>query len=326
MDRQLPVDFGSLFERHRRELHVHCYRMLGTLDDADDLVQETFLKAWRKRKSNLGPETIRPWLYRIATNACLDALKRRPSRIMPWHLGAPVVDGTQPVGSSPELPWLQPYPDRWLPADERLVARQTIEIAFLAAIHMLPPRQRAVLILRDVLDWSATNAADVLRTSVAAANSALQRARTTMKAHHATTADGTATARSAEERAVLVQFIEAWERSDAAAIAALLREDARWSMPPAPLWHGSREAIVAAIRAALDPVSRAHVGQMRQVALDGANRQPACAIYLRSGGDERYRAFGINVLRIVDGKIAEVTAFLDPRLFPAFGMPSSMYA
>jgi RNA polymerase sigma-70 factor (ECF subfamily) len=177
-----------------------------------------------------------------------------------------------------------------------------------------------------VLDWSANDTADVLRTSVAAANSALQRARTTMKAHHATMADGTATASSAEERAVLAQFIEAWERSDAPAIAALLREDARWSMPPAPLWHGSREVIVTAIRVALDPVSRAHVGQMRQIALDGANRQPACAIYIRPGRDERYRAFGINVLRIMDGKIAEVTAFLDARLFPAFGMPPSIDA
>lgn len=324
MGRQPPIDFSSLFERYRRELHVHCYRMLGTLDDADDLVQETFLKAWRKRKSNFGPETIRPWLYRIATNTCLDALKRRPSRIMPWHVGPPALDGSQPVGSSPELPWLQPYPDRWLPADERLVARQTIEIAFLAAIHVLPPRQRAVLILRDVLDWSANDTADALSTSVAAANSALQRARTTMKALHATTSNGAATAPTAEERVVLAQFIEAWERSDIAAIAALLREDARWSMPPAPLWHGSREVIVAAMRVALGPASRAQLGQMRQVALDGANRQPACAIYLRSRGDEQYHAFGINVLRIEDGKIAEVTAFLDARLFPAFGIPSSL--
>lgn len=324
MGRQPPVDFGSLFERHRRELHVHCYRMLGTLEDADDLVQETFLKAWRKRKSSRGPATIRPWLYRIATNACLDALKRRPSRVMPWHLGPPAADGAQPVGSSPELPWLQPYPDRLLPADERLVARETIEIAFLAAIHLLPPRQRAVLILRDVLDWSAKETADLVSTSVAAANSALQRARTAMKGHYATPSKAPVRASSAEERAVLDRFIAAWERSDPSAIAALLREDARWSMPPAPQWHGSREVIVAAIRAALDPVSRARVGQMRQVALDGANRQPACAIYLRSPGDDVYRAFGINVLRVEGGKIAEVTAFLDARLFPAFGVPSSI--
>lgn len=323
MGRQPPADFALLLERHRRELHVHCYRMLGTLDDADDLVQETFLKAWQKRKSNWGPATIRPWLYRIATNACLDALTRRSSRIMPWHLGPPAADGTQPVGFSPELPWLQPYPDRLLP-DDLVVARETIEIAFLAAIQLLPPRQRAVLILRDVLDWSSKETAGLLDTSVAAVNSALQRARTVMKEHHATPSKATATACSAEERTVLERFIAAWERSDSASIAALLREDARWSMPPAPLWHGSRDVIVAAIGVALDPMSRARVGQMRQVPIDGANRQPACAIYLRSPGDEVYRAFGINVLRIEDGKIAEVTAFIDARLFPAFGLPSSI--
>jgi RNA polymerase sigma-70 factor, ECF subfamily len=239
MGREHPADFASLLERHRRELHVHCYRMLGTLDDADDLVQETFLKAWQRRESCRGPTTIRPWLYRIATNACLDALTRRPPRIMPWHLGPPV-DGTQPVGSSPELPWLQPYPDRMLSADELVVTRETIEIAFLAAIHLLPPRQRAVLILRDVLDWSSKETAELLDTSVAAANSTLQRARASIKEHHATPSNATTTACSAEERVVLERFIAAWERSDPAAIAALLRDDARWSMPPAALWHGSR--------------------------------------------------------------------------------------
>jgi RNA polymerase sigma-70 factor (ECF subfamily) len=324
MDRRAPPDFASLLERHRRELHVHCYRMLGTLDDADDLVQETFLKAWRKRKSSWGPATIRPWLYRIATNLCLDALTRQRSRIMPWHLGPPVADATQPVGFSPELPWLQPYPDRLLLADEMIVARETIEIAFLAAIHLLPPRQRAVLILRDVLDWSSKETAELLDTTVAATNSALQRARMTLKEHHRVPPNAANAPCNAEERAVLERFIAAWERSDPAAIAALLREDARWSMPPAPLWQGSREVIVAAISAALDSMSSVHIGQMRQVAIEGANRQPACAVYLRSRGDQVYRAFGINVLRIEDGKIAEVTAFLDARLFSAFGLPSSI--
>lgn len=324
MGPQPPADLGALFERHRRELHVHCYRMLGTLDDADDLVQETFLKAWRKRTSSWGPETVRPWLYRIATNACLDALKRRPSRIMPWQLGPAAVDGTQPVGSSPELPWLQPYPDRWLSADEQLVTRESIEIAFLAALHLLPPRQRAVLILRDVLDWSAKDTAATLGTSVAATNSALQRARATMKAHHTLRSGRTTTGCSAEERAVLGQFIDAWERSDVDAIAALLREDARWSMPPAPMWHGSREVIVAAVRHARDPAAQVHIGHMRQVAIDGANRQPACVIYLRTPGDDVYRAFGINVLSIDNGRIAEVVAFLDAKLFSAFGVPASL--
>lgn len=320
MGRRPPTDFASLLERHRRELHVHCYRMLGTLEDADDLVQETFLKAWRKRHSSRGPATIRPWLYRIATNACLDALERRPRRVMPWQLGAPLTDGHESPGSPAELPWLEPYPDRLL-ADEMIVARETIEIAFLAAIHLLPPRQRAVLILRDVLDWSAKESATLLDTSVAAVNGALQRARASVKKHYATRPRTTTTACSAAERAVLERFTAAFERADITAIAALLREDARGSMPPVPRWHGCRHVIVTAIRAAIDPASPAYQGHMRKFPIDGANRQPACAMYFRGPGEPAHRAFGIELLRIEDGLITEIMAFLDPALFPAFGLP-----
>jgi RNA polymerase sigma-70 factor, ECF subfamily len=320
MDRQPTTDFAALFERHRRELHVHCYRMLGSLDDADDLVQETFLKAWRKRAASRGPATIRAWLYRIATNACLDALARQPRRVMPWQLGPPLTEGDD-HGPPVELPWLQPYPDRLLDADALVMARETIEIAFLAAMQLLPPRQRAVLILCDVLDWSARDAARTLDTTTAAVNGALQRARATMRQHHRVRPSVTMTACSSEERAVLERFTAAFERSDCAAIAALLSENARGAMPPIPAWHDCRDVIVAAIRAALDPQSSTYVGHLRKVAIVGANRQPACALYLRTPADPVHRAYGIELLRIERGKIVEITAFLDATLFPAFGLP-----
>jgi RNA polymerase sigma-70 factor, ECF subfamily len=320
MGRAPATDFAALLERHRRELHVHCYRMLGSLEDAEDLVQETFLKAWRKRETSHGPATIRPWLYRIATNACLDALERSPRRVMPWHLGPPIIEMCD-HGPPVELPWLQPYPDHLLDADALVVARETIEIAFLAAMQLLPPRQRAALILRDVLDWSARETARFLDTTVAAVNGALQRARATMRLHHPMRQTVTTVSCSPEERAVLDRFCAAFERSDPAAVAALLREDARAAMPPVPKWHGNRNVIVAAIRAALSRDSPTYAGHLRKVAIAGANRQPACAMYLRAPGDDVHRAFGIEMLRVEHGEIAEMTAFLDPTLFPAFGLP-----
>ena len=320
MDRQPTTDFTALFERHRRELHVHCYRMLGSLEDAEDLVQETFLKAWRKRQTSRGPASIRAWLYRIATNTCLDALERQPRRVMPWQLGPPMTNGTDP-GPPADLPWLQPYPDRLLDADALVVARETIEIAFLAAMQLLPPRQRAVLILCDVLDWSASETARSLNTSAAAVNGALQRARATMRKHHRVPHSVTTTACNAEEREILDRFIAAFERSDCTAIAALLSKDARATMPPIPAWHGSRDIIVAALRAALERQSPEYVGHLRKVAIAGANRQPACALYLSTPADPVYRGHGIELLRIEDGKVVEITAFLDPALLPAFGLP-----
>jgi RNA polymerase sigma-70 factor (TIGR02960 family) len=219
------VAFAGLAERYRRELQVHCYRMLGSFQDAEDLVQETLLRAWRRRQQFQGRSSFRAWLYRIATNACLDALASRSRRILPYQVAPP----TDPRAASPpspdyEIAWLQPYPDRLLDQvapgdaepDAQVVAKETIELAFLAAIQLLPPRQRAVLILRDVPGWSAKETATLLETSVAGVNSALQRARATLKQHLPPRRLDWApsSAPSQEERAVLQRYIDATERAD----------------------------------------------------------------------------------------------------------------
>jgi RNA polymerase sigma-70 factor (ECF subfamily) len=321
--------FAALTERYRRELHVHCYRMLGSFQDAEDLVQEALLRAWRSRQQLQGRSSFRAWLYRIATNACLDALANRSRRVLPYQV-APAADPGVAAQPSPdyEIAWLQPYPDRLLDQiapshaepDAQVVARETIELAFLAAIQLLPPRQRAVLILRDVLGWSAKETASLLDASVASANSALQRARATMKQHLPPRRLDWApsSAPTQEERAVLQRYIEATERADPAALAELLAEDARVSMPPTPAWLQGREAVMTAMAQGLAP----EFGRWRLLPT-WANRQPAAACYLRRPGETGYRAFSIDVLRIVDGKVVDITAF-PAELFPAFGLPATL--
>jgi RNA polymerase sigma-70 factor (ECF subfamily) len=309
--------FASLVEPHRRELQVHCYRMLGSLDDAEDLVQETFLRAWRARDGFEGRSSVRAWLYRIATNACLDALERRPRTPAATRAAA-------------DVPWLQPYPDRLLegiaPSDDEpdavVVAKETIELAFLVAIQHLPPRQRAVLILRDVLAWSAKETAALLAISVAAANSALQRARAALKEHlPPQRTEWTITADpSAEEQALLDRYMEATERGDDVAMVALLREDARFTMPPEPFVVVGNEQIVAAW--VEGGFGADWFGDFRGL-LTRANMQPAVAFYLRRPDDTEYRAFAVDVLRIEDGVITEVTAF-GAEVFPAFGLPPTL--
>jgi RNA polymerase sigma-70 factor, ECF subfamily len=319
--------FSQLVERHRRELQVHCYRMLGSFEDSEDLVQETFLRAWRSRErfGADGRFSFRAWLYRIATNACLDVLRTRARRVMPPDV-VPAADPTDLPSPPAATPWLQPYPDRLLeqvtaPEEEpgaAVVARETIELAFIAAIQHLPPRQRAVLILRDVLGWSASDTASLLETSVASANSALQRARATLR--HCLgerTQWGTGSVPRAEERELLSRYIEAHERADVDALAALLREDARLTMPPHPTWFEGRAAILVASEKGFDP----DFGELRSVPA-WANRQPGVAHYHRVPGDTEFRALAIDVLRIEDGRVAEITSFVDPGFFAAFGLPS----
>ena len=309
--------FSELVERYRRELQVHCYRMLGSFEDSEDLVQETFLRAWRKRKSFKGISSFRAWLYRIATNACLDALKRRPH-----HLAGD--------REAFEVPWLQPYPDRLLGGiratdaepDAAVVSKETIELAFLVAIQHLPPKQRAVLILRDVLGWSAKETAPLLETNVASVNSALQRARATLKKHlperRLEWAPGSDP--SEEERALLRRYVDASERADADAFVEIMREDARFSMPPEPGLYVGREAIVASWKEG--GFGTREFRDFRCL-LTRANMQPAVACYLRRPGESEYRPLAIDVLRIEEGAVAEIVAF-PGSLFPAFDLPPTL--
>jgi RNA polymerase sigma-70 factor (ECF subfamily) len=324
--------FTTLVERYRGELRVHCYRMLGSFDESEDLVQETFLRAWKNLRGFEGRSTFRAWLYRIATNACLDALDGQARRVLPHHLAPPSDPG---AGLPPrtDIAWLQPLPDRlWEPVapsedepDAVVVTRETIELAFLAAIQHLPPRQRAVLILRDVLGWPAKQTAALLEGSVASVNSALQRARATLREHlperrleWAPSAEATE-----QERALLRRYMDAVERADLAAVAGLLAEDVRTTMPPYPMWFQGRDAVVAALTASWDAGSPGYVGRFQMVPTR-ANRQPAVAAYVRGLDEPAYRAFAIAVLRIEDGRIVEVTAFHEPGLFPAFALPAAL--
>jgi RNA polymerase sigma-70 factor (TIGR02960 family) len=303
-------EFGTRAEPHRRELHVHCYRMLGSYDEAEDAVQETFLRAWRGRDGVDGAVAWRPWLYRIATNVCLDQLRRRARR---------------PAGG--EVPWLQPYPDRELDelapgADEPdavAVARETIGLAFLTALQVLPPRQRAAFVLRDVLGWSAAETAAQLDTSVAAANSAVQRARATMAGHlPRRRAEWTGTP-SATERALLERFIQAHERCDVEAALALAAPGIRVTMPPYPGEYVGLAALTPLLLRAFDPTRD---GEWRLLPTS-ANRQPAAANYLRRPGDTLFRAFKIDVMRFEGGRIAEITAF-GPDRFAAYDLPAEL--
>jgi RNA polymerase sigma-70 factor, ECF subfamily len=326
--------FASISTRHRRELQVHCYRMLGSLQDSEDAVQDTFLRAWRSRESFTyrGPSSFRAWLYRVATNACLDLLQKRPRKPFPWQVGSlePPPSGSllPPDG---DLAWLQPYPDRLLegiaPDEEQpeaqVLARETIELAFIVAIQLLPPTQRAVLILRDVLGWSAKETAVLLETTVAAANSALQRARATLKPHLPERRLESPSEPTGDERALVGRYMDAHERRDFAALAGLLREDARLTMPPTPSWFEGREAIVGLFASWLRPQSPAYVGEVRRVPV-GANGQPGSAGYLRRPGDSAYRPLGLEFIRIESGQVAELTMFVSPDLFPAFALPQSL--
>ena len=305
--------FAELVGRHRRELHVHCYRMLGSFEEAEDMVQETFLRAWRARDSFEGGPGFRAWQYRIATNACLDALRSSRRRV-------------PSLPSFAEVPWIQPYPDRLLdelaPSDTEpdavVVARETIELTYLAVIQLLPPRQRAVVILRDVLGWSAAETASLLDMTVAAANSALQRARATLwERLPARPSEWSGSEPSDDERLLLERFIDAHERADAAAAAALAREDIRITMPPHPWCFEG----LAAIRPLLEQ-GLTEPGEWRLLPT-WANRQPTAASYLRAPGETEFRAFKLDVLRVEGGRIAEITTF-DASLFPAFGLPPTL--
>jgi RNA polymerase sigma-70 factor (TIGR02960 family) len=306
--------FSTATKRYGRELHVHCYRMLGSFEEAEDAVQETYLRAWRGRETFDGSTMIRAWLYRIATNVCLDLLRRHARRPTRAH-------------SFADVPWLQPYPDELLDQvtagtdepDVMVIERETIELVFLAALQVLPPRQRAAFVARDVLGWPADETADLLDISVAAANSAVQRARATMQQHlPAQRAEWSAAPTSAQERDLLERFIDAHERCDANAAVAISARDIRVTMPPHPYVFDGRDAIAPLMAEAIGPN---RMGDWRLVSTR-ANRMPTAASYLRRPGDSEFRAFKLDVLRIEAGLIAEITTF-GPELFPEFGLAAT---
>jgi len=319
--------FGRLTQPYHRELHVHCYRMLGSFHDAEDLVQETLLRAWRSLGTFQGRAQFRSWLYKIATNACLKELERHPARVLVRDFSPqadPLLPPSPPVA---EIVQLEPYPDVILSeqssdsADPEAlyILRESVEIAFLTAIQLLPPRQRAVLILCDVLGWRAAEVAALVGTSIASVNSAIQRARATL-AHGlpgTRREDPRRAVTNEAEQLLLARYIRAWEEGDMDALAVLLKEDALLTMPPAPNWFQGRTAIAAFFHNFCFSVERKRFRALPT----RANGHPACAAYEWNAAAGHYRFSGIMLLRIDGDLVAEVIGFGNPALFAAFRLP-----
>jgi RNA polymerase sigma-70 factor (ECF subfamily) len=300
--------FRLLVDPHRRAIHLHCYRMLGSLDDADDALQETLLRAWRALGRYEPRSPFAAWLQAIATNVCLTGIaRRRRRREIPFEAA---------WGS--ELLHLQPYPDRLLDElgpDAAAEVREGVELAFVAALQLLPPRQRAVLILRDVLGWSAKETAGALESSVASVNSALQRARSTLE--HARAGAGPRHAPSPGDRELLARFMRAWQAVDVDGLVALLAEDALMTMPPEPLALRGAQAIGRFF--ATVPAD----GRLDEIRLvpASANRQPALAAYVLDAASGEHHGYGVMVFALGDGRIRGIVGFADPSLFPRLGLP-----
>jgi RNA polymerase sigma-70 factor (ECF subfamily) len=314
--------FRRLVEPHRTELHAHCYRMLGSLHDAEDALQETLLRAWRALPRFGGERLLRPWLYRIATNVCINALARRPRRLLPTEQGEPARPGDEPGQPLAEGVWVEPYPDDAIGVadgsaapEARYEQREAVELAFIVALQHLPATQRAVLILRDVLGFSAREAAETLETTPAAVNSALQRARRAV-AERLPARSQQATLQAlgdAKVRALVERYIAAWQRGDVDAIAGMLADDATFAMPPFPAWWRGREVIAAF---AAEPVHRYLPAR--------ANGQPANAAYRWDEQQGCYVAEALEVLTLEGSRIAAMTAFMMPEVFPRFGLPETL--
>jgi RNA polymerase sigma-70 factor (TIGR02960 family) len=308
-------DFGRLSEPFRRELLAYCYRMLGSVEDAEEVVQEVYLNAWRAYDRFEGRSSLRTWLYRIATRACFKALEKNRRRPLPADLGAPQTDSDAALGvPDREVPWLQPIPDFLFtaaPADPAtvVVQRQTMRLALVGALQQLPPRQRAVLILRDVLQWSAVEVAQLLEMTTAAVNSALQRARTQVPLRQ----DDLTEPAEPQLRALLDRYVTAFETADVDQLVAVLTEDARWEMPPIATWFEGRDTIGAFLAEQMRRVGPA------ELVATSANGQPAFAVYAR-GRDGARRPHALHVLTITDLGISGVVAFHGPTLFPLFGL------
>ncbi|MDR3704186.1 MAG: RNA polymerase subunit sigma-70 [Candidatus Sulfopaludibacter sp.] len=322
-------EFGQLAEPFRRELQVHCYRMLGSVHEAEDLVQETFMRAWRSFDSfkNVEGGSFRAWLYRIATNACLNSLANRKDsqRFLPNQLGP----ATSQMPSSPatDVAWLEPYANAYLEGigdeatnpEARYAAREAVQLAFVAAIQLLPARQRAVLLLCEVLGWAAAEAAALLESSTASINSALQRARETLAKHYPAGRSQATPLSSPAQQKLLDRYLDAWQRHNVSSFVALLKEDATVTMPPWREWFVGRDTIGSFFGAAWKTCNGL------RLVLTGANGQPAFAVYeLSSGPDARWAAHSIHVLSMDQENISTITMFVPPTgpdLFKSFGLP-----
>ncbi|MGL5931056.1 MAG: sigma-70 family RNA polymerase sigma factor [Dermatophilaceae bacterium] len=323
-DARGDAEFDDAVVRYRRELLAHCYRMTGSPTEAEDLLQETYLRAWRAYGAFEGRSSLRTWLHRIATNVCLTALEGRARRPLPTGLGAPASSGGDALEQRAEVPWLGPMPDAVLtgtadPADV-VAERDTIRLAFVAALQHLPPRQRAVLVLREVLRWSAAEVAEATGATVASVNSALQRARATIETV-APTADSTTQELTVEQRAMLDRYVDAFWRKDVDAIAALFTDDAVWEMPPFTGWYQGPSTIAELI----DVQCPGGSYDMPMVATT-CNGQPAFGLYLRESGPEgdRFTPFQLHVLELDGVLVRHAVVFFDREYFAMAGLPAEL--
>jgi RNA polymerase sigma-70 factor, ECF subfamily len=322
---EVEAGFEEQLERHRSELTGYCYRMLGSAADAEDAVQDTITRAWRAADRFEGRSTVRTWLYRIATNVCTDVLRGRQRRARPMDLGPASTVETAELVALPDGRWLEPVPDgRVVPVDadpaERAVARETLRLAFVAALQHLPPRQRAVLVLFEVLRWSAAEIADLLGSSVPAVNSALQRARATLAARPPLVTESLDPLDPAQ-RDLLERYVDAFERYDMAALTALLHEEATQSMPPYDLWLRGRDEVVAWM---VGPGAECEGSRLVATV---ANGMPAFGQYRRSASGQGHDPWALQIVEVVDGTITGLNAFLDTeRWFPMFGLPDHLPA
>jgi RNA polymerase sigma-70 factor (ECF subfamily) len=324
-EQPVEEEFVRLADPFRRELLAHCYRMLGSIHDAEDLVQETYLRAWRSYDRFEGRSSLRTWLYRIATSACLTALEGRNRRPLPTGLGSPSGDPDETVVENNEVPWLEPVPDAVVGAEGTdpaaiVTSRESIRLALIAALQHLPPRQRAVLILRDVLKWRAAEVADMLDTTTTAVNSILQRARTQLE-RVAPAEDDVVEPSDPDQRELLDRYVTAFEEYDTAALVKLFTSDAVWEMPPFTAWFQGPTDIGRLIELQCPATGP---GDLRLLP-SRANGQPAFGMYLRDD-DGLHHAFSLHVLTLHGPAIGHVVAFFEPSLFPTFGLPQTLSA
>jgi RNA polymerase sigma-70 factor (ECF subfamily) len=320
-------EFATAIEPYRRELQAHCYRMLGNVHEAEDLAQDALIRAWQRRETFEGRGTLRAWLYKIATNTCLNALVRKPRRTLPLANGtAALIDAPIPPALREPI-WLEPFPDAWLAEDSdqsanpeaRVAAKESITLAFMTALHQLPPRQRAVLLLCDVLDWSVNDAVDLLEMTRSAAKSALHRARATLAQCYRRAPDDVINIADDALRDKLAHYVRAWESADVEGLVALLKDDASFSMPPIPVWYCGREAIrwlTGRTVFAGAPSRRWRLLPTR------ASGRLAFGLYKLDEGDGTFHAYGIQVVSFRDGQVADITTCINPTLTASFGLPS----